>query len=119
MPNIRSRYATWSACCIAVSLDRVHATVDDQLGAGDEARFVRYQVKDAISDVLGRAEFAQRDAAQRALARLVVGHHRIPHWRQDDAGMDRIAAHFITLARAIDRHRLGELPHRALAGAIG
>src|SRR5258707_1257258 len=30
--------------------------------------------------------------------------------------MDRVAAHLVALARAIDRHGLGELAHRALAG---
>ena len=50
---------------------------------------------------------------------LSLGMTRMAHGRQDDAGMDRIAAHLVALARAVDRHRLGELPHRALAGAVG
>ena len=55
------------------SSDRVHAAVDHQLGAGDEARFVGNQVEDAISDVLGRAEIADRDASAGAFAGLVAG----------------------------------------------
>ena len=56
---------------------------------------------------------------QRPLARLVVRQDALAHRRHDDAGMHRVAADLVALAGAIHRHRLGELPHRALAGAIG
>src|SRR5512137_2818953 len=84
------------------------AAVDDQARPGHEARIVRRQEHDALGDVVGDTQPADRMQAERRLAclldvvgALLTGPHDeglLAHVGLDQAGMDRVDADPVPLA---------------------
>ena len=91
------------------------APVDDEHGAGHEARRVAREVDDRRGDLLGRGGAPHRRVVDpaRAEARLVDGRHLRLHV----AGRERVDPHAVR--RPLGRQRLRELVHGRLGGVVG
>src|SRR5438132_1379462 len=103
---------------------RGDAAVDDETGAGHEAGIVRSEKDDALGDVAHGPHAADRQPGQRLAARLldVVGaevarphdEHLIAHFGFGRAGVDRVDANAVALARELECRGFGEERHPAL-----
>src|SRR5215213_5532848 len=111
LPSVQGR-GSWcsyrSPKRMALSSVSGPAAVDDQARSGHETRIVRRQEHDALGDVVGDTEPADRMQGERGLARLVgvvgallAGAHGeglLAHVGLDEAGMDRVDADLVALA---------------------
>ncbi len=96
---------------------------------GHETGIVGRQEHDALGDVLGDAEPADRVQGERGLARRLsvslvpsalarIAKVCWPMSVSMTAGMDRVHAHLVALAAELERRRLGEQRHAALGQRI-
>src|ERR1700704_5358269 len=87
------------------SLSGGEATVDDQLRARHERRFVARQEQRDVGDLARLRDPSERDPGLELLADR-VGQIRRLERRVDDPGVDHVAADLV--ARELDRQRLGQ-----------
>src|SRR5262245_1536435 len=104
------------------------AAIDDQASPRHETRIIRRQEHDALGDVVGDTEPADRMHGERGLTRpfgvvgaLLAGAHDeglLAHVGLDEAWMDRVDPDLVALAAELQRRRLGEQCHAALGQRI-
>src|SRR5688572_43325 len=97
--------------------DRRIAAVDEQVGAGHEARGVARKIEGRASDLLGLAETSDR--VLRHSLSASVRHAAVTE--RDALGLDGARRQRVdtdVVARVVDGHHLGELDQRALGRAV-
>ena len=93
------------------------AAVDDQLRAGNERRFIRGQIKRAVSNILRLPQPGKRRRVQSLSLELRVGDGFLRHISLDDSRMNRVTPDAI--GGVLDCGGFGEKPHRSLGCTIG
>src|SRR5580700_9180732 len=98
------------------------AAVHDEFGPGGECGFVAGKKKDGAGD-LDRLRQPPERCRDRKTGREFFRiarrrDHRFEHRRFGERRMHRVAADVVALARAMQRHRFGQQPHAAFAGAV-
>ena len=91
--------------------------VDDQLRAGNERRFIRGQIKRAVSNILRLPQPGKRRRVQSLSLELRVGDGFLRHISLDDSRMNRVTPDAI--GGVLDCGGFGEKPHRSLGCTIG